>query len=130
MSKLIFGKLTLRYFFEYDAKFPVGHGEQSPRQNKRRQRVKTDSGLCRIGITILYLSDNSDSRGGGFGEVLIVQSDPVKVPYPLFISPAFPRLSRIFGLGAVIADGRTILTLFLQFGPKFRTTELIHGNRQ
>jgi len=43
-----------------------------------------------IGITMLYLSDNDDNRGDGFAEILIVQSHPVKVPYPLFISLAYP----------------------------------------
>jgi len=74
----------------------------------------------RIGITMLYLSDNDDKRGAGFTEVLIVQSHPVKTPAPCYISLTFPRLSRIFGLGAVIAAGRTIVTLLLQSGTAFR----------
>ena len=32
---------------------------------------------------MLYLSDNDDNRGDGFAEILIVQSHPAKVPYPL-----------------------------------------------
>ena len=46
----------------------------------------------------------------------------------MFISPAFPPCPEYVGLGAVIAAGGTIFTLFLQFGPKFRTTESMHGN--
>ena len=36
------------------------------------------------------LSDNYQNRGDGFAEILIVQSHPIKVPYPLFISLAYP----------------------------------------
>jgi len=32
---------------------------------------------------MLYLSDNYQNRGDGFAEILTVQSNPVKVPYPL-----------------------------------------------
>jgi len=72
-------------------------------------------------------SDNGDNRGDGFAEILIVQGHPVKAPCPLFIAPAFPRLSRIFGLGIVIAAARTILNLLLQFGTEFRITAPFKG---